>query len=216
LIEGEAIILFGSRRVYARLFYAGVDLDGPMRLNRPLMLKPPPAGSISGPVNRISEIKEAIGRGWACPDGEPGGNLAVKALVGAFSEAAATGAPVDECVDAAIAAAARVPEAPAPTEEVAAAAPGEIPPAPPTELDPMLRSAGDHEASASESDQVAVAPVTDADKQRDLARIEELAGAPAPVARIAAKEALATQDAIGAEETMFPALPASPRRHYET
>jgi intracellular multiplication protein IcmO len=35
LIEGEAIILFGNRRVYARLFYADVDPDGPMRLNRP-------------------------------------------------------------------------------------------------------------------------------------------------------------------------------------
>jgi hypothetical protein len=43
------------------------------------------------------------------------------------------------------------------------------------------------------------APVTDTDKQRDLARIEELAGAPAPVARIAAKEGFAISNAVGSE-----------------
>jgi hypothetical protein len=64
----------------------------------------------------------------------------------------------------------------------------------------MLRSAGDHAASSSEGGQVAVAPVTDADKQRDLAWIEELAGAPAPVARVEANEAMAARDATGSEE----------------
>ena len=154
-------------------------------------------------ANRIAEIREAIGRGWACPDGEPSSNPAVKALVETFAAAASGGATVDRSVDAAIEAVAFVPEVPAVNEEAGTAAPGEIPPAPPTEFDPMLRSADDHEASVSERDWVAVAPVTDADQQRDMARIEELAGAPAPVARIAAKEALATRDPIGAEEDVL-------------
>jgi intracellular multiplication protein IcmO len=206
LIEGEAIILFGNRRVYARLFYADVDPDGPMRLNRPLMLKPPPAGSMNGAANRIAEIRAAIAKGWACPDEEPGCNLAAKAFVEAFAEAAAGGTTVDFCVDAAIGAVALVPGVHDASEKAPLTAPGEIPPASPTELDPMLRSAGDHEGSVSEGDQIALAPVTDADKQRDLARIEELAGAPAPVARVAAKEALAARDATGAvEDAPFPA-----------
>jgi hypothetical protein len=71
----------------------------------------------------------------------------------------------------------------------------------------MLRSAGGHGAPASGRDEFAVAPVTDADQQRDLARIEELAGAPAPVARIAAKEALATRDADAVEKD----VPVPPR-----
>jgi hypothetical protein len=35
LIEGEAIILFGGRRIYARLFHAKIETSGPARLNRP-------------------------------------------------------------------------------------------------------------------------------------------------------------------------------------
>jgi intracellular multiplication protein IcmO len=38
LIEGDAIILFGGRRVYAKLFHAVIDTSGRMRLNRPVML----------------------------------------------------------------------------------------------------------------------------------------------------------------------------------
>ncbi len=66
----------------------------------------------------------------------------------------------------------------------------------------MLQSARDHEASESQSARAALAPVTDANKQRDLTRIEELAGAPAPVARIAAKEGLAIGNAVGNEDRM--------------
>ena len=32
LIEGEAIILFGGRRIYARLFHAKFETSGPARL----------------------------------------------------------------------------------------------------------------------------------------------------------------------------------------
>ncbi|WP_145144342.1 type IV secretory system conjugative DNA transfer family protein [Roseomonas gilardii] len=41
LLEGEAIVLFGGRRVYAKLFQAKVDSNGPIRLNMPLMLAAP-------------------------------------------------------------------------------------------------------------------------------------------------------------------------------
>ena len=41
LIEGEAIVLFGGRRIYARLFHAQIDDTGPKRLGRSLMLRAP-------------------------------------------------------------------------------------------------------------------------------------------------------------------------------
>ena len=68
----------------------------------------------------------------------------------------------------------------------------------------MLRSAGDHPATQGDQDLAATAPVTDADKQRGLARIEELAGSSAPNARIAAKEALAARDIACMDDEVRP------------
>ena len=36
LLEGEAIVLFGGRRIYAKLFHAKISSDGPIRLNVPV------------------------------------------------------------------------------------------------------------------------------------------------------------------------------------
>ena len=41
LLEGEAIVLFGGLRIYAKLFYAKLSSEGAIRLNVPLMLSPP-------------------------------------------------------------------------------------------------------------------------------------------------------------------------------
>lgn len=41
LLEGEAIVLFGGRRIYTKLFYAKLSSEGAIRLNVPLMLSPP-------------------------------------------------------------------------------------------------------------------------------------------------------------------------------
>jgi hypothetical protein len=46
--------------------------------------------------------------------------------------------------------------------------------------------------------------VAEADKQRGLARIGELAGSSAPNARIAAKEALAARDIAGMDDDVRP------------
>lgn len=209
LIEGEAIVLFGNRRIYAKLFHAEVDADGPMRLNRPLTLAPAAGANNDASTARLGRLREALIKGYARPDGDLAGGAAAKALVDAFAEAAEAGGGASACVEAAIAAAAAVVARQVPPAPVAVV-PGEIPPAPPTELDPMLRSAGDHAASPSESDLVAAAPVTEADKQRDLARIEELAGAAAPEARIAAKEALGTRDMVWDAAALPPITRLSP------
>jgi hypothetical protein len=105
-------------------------------------------------------------------------------LVEAFRNGLDAGETLDAAIDTAIDATADVPlPAQQPVDELK---PGEVPAAQPTELDPMLRSAADHPATQGDDGLAATAPVTDADKQRGLARIEELAGSSAPNARIAA------------------------------
>ena len=213
-IEGEAIILFGTKRIYATLFRAEVDPDGPMRLNRPVALKPPDLSQAGAASRHIEEIREAVLKGWARPDGERSDNRAVHVLVEAFRNGLDAGETLDAAIDAALDAAAAVP-LPAPREQRAEESkPGEVPAAQPTELDPMLRSAGDHHATQEDEGLAATAPVTDADQQRGLARIEELAGSSASNARIAAKEALAARDTASMDDDVHPppALPPSALR----
>jgi intracellular multiplication protein IcmO len=200
LIEGEAIIVFGNRRIYAKLFHAHVDPDGPMRLNRPVVLRPPVANLIQRSAERILAIRDVIENGWARPDDELSGNAALCALVDAFTDAMASGTSVAGCASAAIRRADTAMAGHPAATHVQGAAPGEIPSASPGEMDSMLQSARNHEASESQSARAALAPVTDTYKQRDLTRIEELAGAPVPVARIAAKEGLAISNAVGSED----------------
>jgi len=203
-IEGEAIILFGSKRIYAKLFRAEVDPDGPMRLNRPVALPPPDLTQAGTASRHIEGIREAILKGWARPDGERSENLRVQTLVAAFRDGLDAGETLDVAIDAAIDAAAVVP-LPAPRgQQARELKPGEVPAARPTDLDPMLRSAGDHPATPGDEGLAVTAPVTDADKQRGLARIEELAGSSAPNARIAAKEALAARDMTGMDDDVRP------------
>ena len=68
LIEGEAIILFGGRRIYAKLFHAEIDTRGPMRLNRPVALAPPRRGNAQGDERACWRGSEGSGRGTR--DGE--------------------------------------------------------------------------------------------------------------------------------------------------
>ena len=209
-IEGEAIILFGTKRIYAKLFRAEVDPDGPMRLNRPLTLQPPDLTQAGTASRHIDGIREAILKGWARPDGERSENRRVQALVGTFQEGLDAGETLEVAIDAAIDAAAAVSLPAPPERRPDALKPGEVPAAQPTELDPMLRSAGDHPATPGDEGLAATAPVTDAEKQRGLARIEELAGSSAPNARIAAKEALAARDIAGMEDDVRPPRPLAP------
>ncbi len=118
LIEGEAIILFGGRRIHAKLFHADIDPRGPMRLNRPVVLAPPDAEALKASTGPVTAALERLERGLGAARGEKSATLA--AMLRAFSEAAAAGRPGSECVEAAIEAAGRAPLA---AEEIAALAP---------------------------------------------------------------------------------------------
>ena len=118
LIEGEAIILFGGRRIHAKLFHADIDARGPMRLNRPAVLAPPDAEALKASTQPVTAALEALERGLGTARTEKSATLA--AMLKAFSDAAASGRPGIECVEAAIEAAG---EAPLSAEEIAALAP---------------------------------------------------------------------------------------------
>jgi intracellular multiplication protein IcmO len=118
LIEGEAIILFGGRRIHAKLFHADIDAEGPMRYNRPVILAPPDAQALKASTGPVTAALEAIERGLGTARTEKSATLA--AMLKAFSDAAAAGRPGMECVEAAIDAAGGAPLS---TEEIAALAP---------------------------------------------------------------------------------------------
>ena len=60
LLEGEAIVLLGGRRIYAKLFYASVDAStGPFRRNRPLIL---PSPTRDGSASGAREVAEVVAR----------------------------------------------------------------------------------------------------------------------------------------------------------
>src|SRR6202034_82149 len=60
LIEGEAIVLFGGRRIYACVFHAKIDDAGPKRLGRSVMLRAPDPDAVRGRLQRSASITAAI------------------------------------------------------------------------------------------------------------------------------------------------------------
>ena len=68
LIEGEAIILFGKYRIYATMFHAKIDANGPMRISRPVMLKPPAPRAIKNETERTARTLRHLLGGKAAVD----------------------------------------------------------------------------------------------------------------------------------------------------
>ena len=89
LIEGEAIILFGGRRIYAKLFHAEIDTRGPMRLNRPVALAPPDVESLKATSEHVGAVLKALEGGLGT--GRPKRSATLAAMLGAFQDAAAAG-----------------------------------------------------------------------------------------------------------------------------
>jgi len=113
LIEGEAIVLFGGRRIYAKLFYARVDPTGPIRLNRPVMLREPDPAVISTAVGRIRTLTTTLERGLVAVAAQERPTPALSALLAAFGQAARQGHGGEDCAVAAITAAGAAPTSPA-------------------------------------------------------------------------------------------------------
>jgi intracellular multiplication protein IcmO len=91
LIEGEAIVLFAGRRIYAKLFHAKLDTSGPIRLNRPVMLAPPQTQQVRDDAAFVASIADNLvsGRvGAGVREEEPS---VLAALLDAFAQAVAAG-----------------------------------------------------------------------------------------------------------------------------
>jgi len=63
LLEGEAIVLFGGRRIYAKLFYAKVNANGLIRLNAPLMLAAPALELVYDRHSQTKALADVIAAG---------------------------------------------------------------------------------------------------------------------------------------------------------
>jgi intracellular multiplication protein IcmO len=188
LIEGEAIVLFGGRRIYARVFHAKIDDAGPKRLGRGVMLRAPDPDAVRSRLERLGGIAAAIENGTLAlgPDEELPPALA--ALLRGFREAAEQGGDACACARRAL-------------EEIDHL-PGDLLPQgspqpkdglPVTSVTPMLSAASNTVLPGAESTRSPREPI-DVDLARRLAVIERSAGASNSVARSTALSILAEHD----------------------
>jgi len=206
LIEGEAIVLFGNRRVHAKLFYAKIDPRGRLRLNRPVVLRPPATDSIERVAARTATIRRLIESGGPQAPSQVDTGPVLAAILEGFRKGRTEGKSVADCVSAAIAAAGEQASAPTPvtppTLPAPLPAPGQpIPDALATDYDPMLE-AGVSMAPVGKADAAPVLPpgAADMDVLALLTLVEEHAGLSKAEARVGAMHVLAERDAALAEQ----------------
>jgi intracellular multiplication protein IcmO len=193
LIEGEAIVLFGGRRIYARVFHAKIDDTGPKRIGRSLMLQPPDANELRTRLERACQVAVAIETGQLMV----GSNLALStglaALLRGFSTTAASGSTAQDCARNALAEIANLPDCNLPARPA--------PPAdgtPVTSLTPMLSVSSKHVFAGPEQAGLPNEPVDDR-LLRGIAEIERASGVGETMLRGAGLSILADRDDALAE-----------------
>ena len=117
LIEGEAIVLFGGRRIHAKLFHSYVKVKGPMRLNRCLALPAPDVKKIKANAAKVDALVGRIERGLASDSRRAQPSPPLEAMIQAFARASVEGRKAEACLAEALRAAGeRAKETPAPIE----------------------------------------------------------------------------------------------------
>ena len=201
LIEGEAIVLFGNRRVYAKLFYAKLDVrGGRLRLNRPAVLRPPALETIERTAARTASIRALIESGGAqAASSQVDTRPVLAAIVEGFRREKEAGKPLADCVQASIMAAGMPAPASSPSAQTSMSGHGlasrSIPDAPGSDYDAMLESVG--RLPVAETDTAPILPPTagDLDLIDMLTAIEEHSGQFRAQARVRAMQVLAERDA---------------------
>ena len=102
LLPGEAIVLLGGRRVYAKLFYVQLDITGRPRLNRPLTLEAPDPLTIRGPAERAAAVRDRIEDGLLFGNREPPLGEVLNLMVSTLAAEVAAGATAAACIAAAV------------------------------------------------------------------------------------------------------------------
>ncbi|MBN8925247.1 MAG: conjugal transfer protein TraG [Rhodospirillales bacterium 69-11] len=189
LIEGEAIVLFGGRRIYARVFHAQIDDSGPKRLGRTIMLREPDPAKLGLRLTRADALAKLIeDRGLLVEDRTMEPSPGIDALVRGMMQAAAGGGSSAECAEQALRALAAVPEdllmrgRPVPADGL-----------PVTAVTPMLQAASAMPIAGMFTGGRPDDPV-DAALIRRLAGIEEVAGLTPAEARGAAMRIVTERD----------------------
>ena len=192
LIEGEAIILFGGRRIYAKLFHAALDTAGPMRLNRPLMLPPPKFGRVQDGA-KAKSVALALRTRLLTGLPEASASKTLAAMIVLLSKTVRAGAPSDICIDTAVGAAGTTPWTDIADDDfVGTDADRPIG----TAFTPMLADALEPH-SHEWREPVLVQPI-DQELVDRLATIERTRGVPSPLARQNALTAQAERDSARA------------------
>lgn len=188
LIEGEAIVLFGGRRVYARVFHAAIDDSGPKRRSRGLMLREPEVTQLRQQADRAARIASTIASGTLRLSPEEPVSAVLGTALRAFGDAARAGSGREACAQAALRAVDTVPEAlrtPCP--------PPPVDGSPVTSVSAMLWDAAS-EPRAAERAQGAPQEPIDGLTLRALEAVERAAGAAPPTARQIALSILRARD----------------------
>jgi intracellular multiplication protein IcmO len=188
LIEGEAIVLLGGRRIYARVFHAKIDETGPKRLGRTIMLREPDPTEIRARLARADDLARLIeSRVLAFNDGVMEASAAIEAMAAGMMRAARQGASTAACASAALKALAAVP-----ADRLPPAAPP-VDGGPVTAVTPMLEAASAKPIPGGFDGGRPDDPI-DASLIRRLAAIEQFGGATPASARTTALRILAERD----------------------
>jgi intracellular multiplication protein IcmO len=184
LIEGEAIILFGGRRIYAKLFHAELDASGPLRLNRPVALPAPDPTAIKAGSARVDGVIGAMKRGLLTGSARASTSPTLAALIAAFAANAAAGSNAKTCLAAALAAAGKTPFGRHSMAESVS-----------TPFSEMLKSSACGTAG-SESDREIIFGPVDAEELAKMIEIEMAGGAAAEVAWESSRFVLGGRDKL--------------------
>ena len=188
LIEGEAIVLLGGRRVYARVFHAQFDETGPKRIGRTVMLREPDPGETRLRLKHADDLAKLItSRGLTMDEGMTEGSAVIDAVVAGMMRAAVGGSSAWECAEEALKEVALLPP------EALPRAPAPADGAPVTVVTPMLQVASARPVPGLFAGGRPDDPV-DATLIRRLATVEEMAGASSAAARNTAMRVLAERD----------------------
>jgi intracellular multiplication protein IcmO len=189
LIEGEAIVLFGGRRIYARVFHGRIDDTGPKRLGRSVMLRSPTPHEVRRRFARLDDIAATIENGEVALGPEEEVSPGLAALLYGFTKAARQGEDATACARHAIEEIGRIP-----IELLSGRPPLVADGLPVTGVTPMLSAASSRHFGGPGSAGPPSEPI-DVQLVRKLAAIEEAAGVSASAARCAALAILAERDA---------------------
>ena len=188
LIEGEAIVLFGGHRVYARVFHAKIDDTGPKRIGRTLMLSPPKRKDLQLQLERSRDLASHIQEGKVIGMVEEPRSSGLDALLGGFEAALQADGDTRACVCAAIAAVAGLSN-----DKLPGRPPQPANGMPVTSLTPMVFTASQKVFSGADQAGSPNEPVDDRLVRR-IGAIERMSGTPAASSQGAARQVLALRD----------------------